>query len=80
MIDYGALHTQSLISHLACWIAGEEITFMMLQLSNLFIPRSPQFCLSRVQQFFPSISCNFSLCFSLVLQAGVDPGCNIFLV
>lgn len=40
MIDYGALHTQSLICHLACWIAEEEITFMMLQLSNLFIPHS----------------------------------------
>lgn len=73
-----ALCTQSLISHLAYWIAGEEITFMMQQLSILFIPYALQFCFSHVQQFFLPFPVIFLFVFSS-FSCEVQPDCSIFL-
>lgn len=47
MVGFGRLP-----NHLTYRIAAEEITFMMLQLSILFIPYYVQLCFSHVQQVF----------------------------
>lgn len=80
---HGVLHTQSLMSHLAyldCWAGNlfhDAATFNAVYVYSIF----SIVLLSHLQcGFFPSLSCNFYLWFSLILQARVESACNILLV